>query len=123
QMDGAHCHRLQPWCHASFISLDFRPMYPSLTIENNICFATVSPQGTIESPTGAKFLSADVKKGLLPVILASLMKDRQDVRTKMREATDPEMREFYDGLQAAIKVLMHAFYGVLASSFYRFNDP
>src|SRR5437899_226651 len=44
-------------------------------------------------------------------------------RTKMREATDPEMREFYDGLQAAIKVLMNAFYGVLASSFYRFNDP
>ncbi|HYR81459.1 MAG TPA: DNA polymerase domain-containing protein, partial [Thermoplasmata archaeon] len=30
---------------------------------------------------------------------------------------------FYDGLQAAIKVLMNAFYGVLASSFYRFNDP
>src|SRR5438128_2067766 len=98
-------------------------MYPSLIIENNICFTTVSPQGTIESPTGAKFLSADVKKALLPVILASLMKDRQDVRTKMREATDPEMREFYDGLQAAIKVLMNAFYGVLASSFYRFNDP
>src|SRR5437879_8598440 len=41
----------------------------------------------------------------------------------MRDATVPEMREFYDGLQAAIKVLMNAFYGVLASSFYRFNDP
>src|SRR2546428_650967 len=66
---------------------------------------------------------AAVKRGLLPVILASLMKDREDVRTKMRGATDPEMREFYDGLQAAIKVLMNAFYGVLASSFYRFNDP
>src|SRR5213593_2614445 len=51
------------------------------------------------------------------------MKDRQDVRTKMREATDPEMREFYEGLQSAIKILMNAFYGVLASSFYRFNDP
>src|SRR2546428_4051604 len=51
------------------------------------------------------------------------MKDRQEVRTKMREATAPEMREFYEGLQAAIKILMNAFYGVLASSFYRFNDP
>src|SRR5207253_1816125 len=110
-------HGLYEWV----ISLDFRAMYPSLIIENNICFTTVSPQGTIESPTGAKFLSADVKKGLLPVILASLMKDRQDVRTKMREATEPQLREFYDGLQAAIKILMNAFYGVLASSFYRFN--
>ncbi|MGI0149918.1 MAG: DNA polymerase domain-containing protein, partial [Thermoplasmata archaeon] len=35
----------------------------------------------------------------------------------------PSMREFYRGLQDAIKVLMNAFYGVLASSFYRFNDP
>jgi len=41
----------------------------------------------------------------------------------MREATEPQLREFYDGLQAAIKILMNAFYGVLASSFYRFNDP
>src|SRR5438552_3446819 len=123
QIEGGYVHSLQPGLYEWVISLDFRAMYPSLIIENNICFTTVSAQGTIESPTGAKFLSADVKKGLLPVILASLMKDRQDVRTKMREATDPEMREFYDGLQAAIKVLMNAFYGVLASSFYRFNDP
>src|SRR2546426_669178 len=30
---------------------------------------------------------------------------------------------YVHGLQPAIKVLMNAFYGVLASSFYRFNDP
>src|SRR3989442_654710 len=123
QIEGGYVHSLQPGLYEWVISLDFRAMYPSLIIENNICFTTVSPQGTIESPPGAKFLSADVKKGLLPVILASLMKDREEVRAKMREATDPPMKEFYDGLQAAIKVLMNAFYGVLASSFYRFNDP
>src|SRR5437879_3065432 len=123
QIEGGYVHSLQPGLYEWVISLDFRAMYPSLIIENNICFTTVSPAGTIESPTGAKFLSAEVKKGLLPVILASLMKDRQEVRAKMREATDPQMKEFYDGLQAAIKVLMNAFYGVLASSFYRFNDP
>src|SRR5438128_2284526 len=123
QIEGGYVHSLQPGLYEWVISLDFRAMYPSLIIENNICFTTVSPQGTIESPTGAKFLSADVKKGLLPVILASLMKDRQDVRTKQKAATDPQMKDFYEGLQAAIKVLMNAFYGVLASSFYRFNDP
>src|SRR5437016_9589517 len=41
----------------------------------------------------------------------------------MKAETDPQMKEFYEGLQAAIKILMNAFYGVLASSFYRFNDP
>src|SRR5207302_501180 len=123
QIEGGYVHSLQPGLYEWVISLDFRAMYPSLIIENNICFTTVSPNGTIVSPTGAKFLPAEVKKGLLPVILANLMKDRQDVRTKQKAATDPQMKEFYEGLQAAIKVLMNAFYGVLASSFYRFNDP
>ncbi len=123
QIEGGYVHSLQPGLYEWVISLDFRAMYPSLIIENNICFTTVSPSGTITSPTGAKFLAADAKKGLLPVILANLMKDRQEVRAKMKEATDAQMKEFYEGLQAAIKVLMNAFYGVLASSFYRFNDP
>src|SRR5256885_2305374 len=123
QIEGGYVHSLQPGLYEWVISLDFRAMYPSLIIENNICFTTVSPNGTIVSPTGAKFLPAEVKKGLLPVILANLMKDRQEVRTKQKAATDPQMKEFYEGLQAAIKVLMNAFYGVLASSFYRFNDP
>ncbi|HEX9340224.1 MAG TPA: DNA polymerase domain-containing protein [Thermoplasmata archaeon] len=123
QIEGGYVHSLQPGLYEWVISLDFRAMYPSLIIENNICFTTVSPDGTIESPTGAKFLAADVRKGLLPVILANLMEDRQEVRARMRVTTDPQLKEFYDGLQAAIKVLMNAFYGVLASSFYRFNDP
>jgi DNA polymerase I len=123
QIEGGYVHSLQPGLYEWVTSLDFRAMYPSLIIENNICFTTVSPNGTIVSPTGAKFLPAEVKKGLLPVILANLMKDRQEVRTKQKAETDPQMKEFYDGLQAAIKVLMNAFYGVLASSFYRFNDP
>src|SRR2546421_419817 len=123
QIEGGYVHSLQPRLYEWGISLELRAMYPSLIIENNICFTTVSPNGTIVSPTGAKFLPADVKKGLLPVILANLMKDRQEVRTKQKAATDPQMKEFYEGLQAAIKVLMNAFYGVLASSFYRFNDP
>ena len=123
QIEGGYVHSLQPGLYEWVISLDFRAMYPSLIIENNICFTTVSPNGTIASPTGAKFLAADVKKGLLPVILANLMKDRQEVRSRMKAETDPQMKDFYEGLQAAIKILMNAFYGVLASSFYRFNDP
>ena len=123
QIEGGYVHSLQPGLYEWVISLDFRAMYPSLIIENNICFTTVSPNGTIASPTGAKFLSADVKKGLLPVILANLMKDRQEVRSRMKAETDAQMKDFYEGLQAAIKILMNAFYGVLASSFYRFNDP
>src|SRR5256886_4230199 len=63
-IEGGYVHSLQPGLYEWVISLDFRAMYPSLIIENNICFTTVSPNGTIASPTGAKFLAADVKKGL-----------------------------------------------------------
>jgi len=40
----------------------------------------------------------------------------------MRAAKDDGERRYYDGLQAAIKVLMNSFYGVFASSFYRFTN-
>ncbi|HEQ79193.1 MAG TPA: DNA polymerase II, partial [Euryarchaeota archaeon] len=35
---------------------------------------------------------------------------------------DPKDRAYFNGLQEAIKVLMNSFYGVFASSFYRFTD-
>jgi DNA polymerase I len=41
----------------------------------------------------------------------------------MRDASTPEEKDYYNGLQEAIKILMNSFYGVLASSFYRFTDP
>ena len=41
----------------------------------------------------------------------------------MRAETDPERKAYYQRLQDAVKVLMNAFYGVLASSFYRFTNP
>src|SRR3989442_2443551 len=79
-IEGGYVHSLQPGLYEWGISLDFRPMYPSLIIENNICFTTDSPQAAIDRPTEAKFVSADVKKGLLPVILSGLMHKRHAVR-------------------------------------------
>ncbi len=50
------------------------------------------------------------------------MADRARFRQAVQTATSPEMKEYYDGLQNAVKVLMNSFYGVLASSFYRFTN-
>jgi DNA polymerase I len=68
------------------------------------------------------FLSKQQKPGLLPGILQNLMRERDDTKRKMKEAKTPEELKYYDGLQQAIKILMNAFYGVFASSFYRFTD-
>jgi DNA polymerase I len=98
-------------------------MYPSMIISKNICFTTLHPNGTIVSPTGARFLDKSVREGLLPRILLRLMDERAATKKAMREAQDPDEKDYYNGLQEAIKILMNSFYGVLASAFYRFTDP
>jgi len=122
-IEGGYVHEMQPGLYHWVLTLDFRSMYPSMIISKNICFTTLSPDGTIVSPTGAKFLDKSVREGLLPKILTRLMEERAATKRAMKEAKTPEDKEYYDGLQEAIKILMNSFYGVLASAFYRFTDP
>jgi DNA polymerase I len=122
-IEGGYVHEMQPGLYHWVMTLDFRSMYPSMIISKNICFTTLSPDGTIVSPTGAKFLDRSVREGLLPRILTRLMEERAATKRAMKEAKLPEEKEYYNGLQEAIKILMNSFYGVLASAFYRFTDP
>jgi len=122
-IEGGYVHEMQPGLYHWVLTLDFRSMYPSLIISKNICFTTLSPRGTVVSPTGAKFLDKTEREGLLPRILKRLMDERAATKKAMREAKTPDEKDYYNGLQEAIKILMNSFYGVLASSFYRFTDP
>jgi DNA polymerase I len=122
-IEGGYVHEMKPGLYHWVLTLDFRSMYPSMIISKNICFTTLSPDGKIVSPTGARFLDRSVKVGLLPTILRSLMDERAATKKAMKEAKSAEEKRYYDGLQEAIKILMNSFYGVLASSFYRFTDP
>ena len=122
-IEGGYVHTLDPGLYEWVIALDFSSMYPSIIIEKNICFTTLSESGTIESPIGVRFLNAQQRVGLLPRILGDLMVQRREVKTRMKAEADPEKREYYRRLQDAVKILMNAFYGVLASSFYRFTNP
>ena len=118
--EGGYVHTMDPGLFDMIVVLDFKSMYPSMIIKYNICFTTLSSEGTIVAPNGAKFLSTDVKKGLIPDLLEQLMKKRDEVKKQMK--TDKANYEYLDGLQAAIKVLMNTFYGVLGTSFYRFTN-
>ncbi|MFW5904206.1 MAG: DNA-directed DNA polymerase [Candidatus Saliniplasma sp.] len=122
KIKGGYVHSIEPGLYHWVSVLDFKSMYPSIIMENNICFTTLSDEGSIESPTGVKFLSPEQKEGILPGLLKDLMEERDSVKKKMREAEDEKVKDYYGGLQAAIKVLMNSFYGVFASSFYRFTD-
>jgi DNA polymerase elongation subunit (family B) len=122
QIEGGYVHTMNPGLYHWVCVLDFKSMYPSLIIAKNICFTTLSPEGEIISPSGARFLSPEKREGLLPSILKNLMDERDSIKAKMRMATDDKERKYLNGLQEAVKVLMNTFYGVFASSFYRFTD-
>ncbi len=122
QIEGGYVHSMTPGLYHWVCVLDFKSMYPSLIISKNICFTTLSPDGEIVSPDGTRYLSKKVRVGLLPRILEGLMKQRDDIKKAMKSAKDENERHYLDGLQAAVKVLMNTFYGVFASSFYRFTD-
>ena len=122
-IEGGYVHAMEPGLYHWVLTLDFRSMYPSMIISKNICFTTLHPKGSIVSPTGARFLDKSVREGLLPRILVRLMDERAAAKNAMKEAKSPDERDYYNGLQEAIKILMNSFYGVLASAFYRFTDP
>ncbi|MCL4356922.1 MAG: DUF1744 domain-containing protein [Candidatus Thermoplasmatota archaeon] len=120
-IEGGHVESIGAGLYNMVAVMDFKSMYPSMIMKYNICFTTLSPEGEIVSPTGIRFLSPTVRKGLIPELLKSLMDSRDRVKNDMKTATGEE-REYLDGVQGAIKILMNTFYGVLASAFYRFTN-
>jgi DNA polymerase I len=125
KIEGGYVHEFEPGLYDMVCVLDFKSMYPSLIIANNLCFTTLSKDGSIVSPIDVRFLKPTQRKGLVPKVLLRLMNDRDEFKSKMKEAKkkdDRETFEYYKGLQEAVKVLMNAIYGVFASSFYRFTN-
>ncbi|WP_393971123.1 DNA polymerase II [Oxyplasma meridianum] len=121
-IEGGYVHTLGAGIYDNVIVLDFKSMYPSMIMKYNICFTTLSPKGTIIAPTGIRFLDKSVKEGLVPRLLRQLMEERDKVKKIMRGSSTEEEHNYYDGVQGALKILMNTFYGVLASSFYRFTN-
>lgn len=122
QIEGGYVHAIESGLYRMVLVEDFKSMYPSLIIANNICFTTINEKGETVSPTGARFLKKGQREGLLPRILSELMSERDRLKRLMRDAKTEDEKEYYRGLQEAVKILMNAFYGVFASSFYRFTD-
>jgi DNA polymerase I len=123
-IEGGYVHTIDPGLYDWVCVLDFKSMYPSLIIAKNICFTTLDPEGKVKSPEpGVAYLDKKTREGLLPGMLETLMTERDDIKAKMKKAKSQEEKDYYDGLQFAVKILMNAVYGVFASAFYRFTNP
>jgi DNA polymerase I len=122
-IEGGYVRSIGAGLYSNVVVLDFKSMYPSMIIKYNICFTTLSPDGKITAPNGVHYLDRSQKEGLIPKILQDLMRERDEVKKMAKNASSESDRNYYDGVQGAIKILMNTFYGVLASSFYRFTNP
>jgi DNA polymerase I len=123
---GGYVHEVKGGREEWIAVLDFKSMYPSIMISNNICHTTrVDNDDTStdvnQSPSGTKFLKKEVREGLVPRLLEDLMSQRDHHKVMMKSVTDESERLFHDQMQKAVKILMNTFYGVYASAFYRFT--
>jgi len=101
-------------------------------ISNNICSTTLVRDNatddsySVSPTTQTRYLSKEERTGLVPHLLEQLMQSRDRHKAALDEAraTGDEAEAFLqDQLQYAVKILMNSFYGVFASSFYRFTHP
>ena len=130
QIAGGYVHEVEPGVKNWVAVLDFKSMYPSIMISNNICSTTLIRDSTTDSShfcspiTNTRYLSKDERIGLVPLLLQDLMNSRDKYKKAYSQALengDEDEAFLNDQLQYAVKILMNSFYGVFASSFYRFT--
>jgi len=98
------------------VYLDFRSMYPNIIQYFNICPTTIllEPETKIKSlqtPNKTRFLSPEIKEGIIPTILKYLLKTRAKIKSEMKRAKKPERRRYLYAKQYAFKTIANAFYG------------
>ena len=131
QIAGGYVHEVDAGIHPWVAVLDFKSMYPSIMIAKNICSTTLVRDGRVDdshfvSPMDTRFVAKSEREGLVPQLLADLMSRRDKHKVALAEAKargDEDAAFLQDQLQYAVKILMNSFYGVFASSFYRFTHP
>eukprot|EP00347_Sterkiella_histriomuscorum_P004321 403360889 len=97
--------------------LDFASLYPSIMLAHNICYSTLippkavkfyNPDHYLKTPTGDHFIKAEVKKGILPLILEELIEARKKAK---KEFALSDEKAVLDGRQMAMKVAANSVYG------------
>lgn len=107
---------------APIATLDFASLYPSIMMAHNLCYTTlvkpadrkkldVKDEDITQTPAGNFFVKPNVRKGLLPEILESLLGARKKAKADLKNETDPFKRSVLDGRQLALKISANSVYG------------
>jgi DNA polymerase delta subunit 1 len=92
-------------------TLDFASLYPSIMQAYNLCYSTLVDPADVgklndkmykKSENGHVFVNSDVKKGILPTILAELLSARKRAKKDMKNAPTEFERAVQNGRQVRI---------------------
>ncbi|MFP3346066.1 MAG: DNA polymerase II [Sulfolobaceae archaeon] len=100
--------------HENVIVLDFSSMYPSIMIKHNVGPDTLVKGECNDcwvSPIGHKFRKEP--PGLYKFVLENLVKERREIKSKLKETKDEYEKRLLDERQKALKVMANAFYGYM----------
>lgn len=118
------------------VCLDFKSLYPTIIIANNICYTTQTDLNTIKkngwiegedyivtpTPIPHYFVTRKHRIGILPIILKGLLEERDKVKDIIKETKDSVLKSILDGLQLALKVSANSLYGFTGAYFYPNRD-
>lgn len=109
-IEGAYVRTPEAGIYDNMAVFDFRGLYPSIIIANNIDPSTLTRDAndTYESPTGAHFRKSP--QGIVPKVLELLIAERSEVKKRYKK--DPDNKSLASRSQA-LKILANSFYGYL----------
>lgn len=99
------------------IILDYKSLYPTIMMAHNLCYSTVilnnidNNKNILISPSGGKFVTAEVSKGIMPIILENLLNRRIETKKHMKNISNTDELRALDATQQALKILLNSFYG------------
>ncbi|HDD46562.1 MAG TPA: hypothetical protein ENG42_03730 [Candidatus Aenigmarchaeota archaeon] len=115
ELKGGYVLEPEKGLQESVIVLDFKSMYPSLIRTYNICPTTllVSNEGIdcFQTPAKVRFVKPNIKEGIVPSILKTLMDERGKIKAEMKNEKDGAKLRELDAKQWALKIMANAFYG------------
>lgn len=97
------------------VYLDFKSMYPTIMMAYNICPTTLLQEGEgirhVKTTHGTRFVSPEIRKGIMPEILGYLISTRDKIKKEMMSAKSRSKRRLLYAKQYAFKTVANAFYG------------
>ncbi|MCK4497216.1 MAG: DNA polymerase elongation subunit, partial [Candidatus Aenigmarchaeota archaeon] len=130
ELKGGYVIEPEKNLHSNIVVFDFKSMYPSIIRTFNICPTTLIKDfmpgdpnhKSIKSPSGASFVSRELRYGIIPRILERLVKQRSSIKKKVDETEDVNVKRVLDAEQWALKIMANAFYGHMGYSRARIYD-